>query len=93
MEWSAIFKSQFGSRYMCGRNSPGGPVDKTQCSQCRGPECDPWLGNRYPVPSLHQNRWGKMEKISNFIFSAPKSPWTVTVVMKLKDSCSLKEKL
>ena len=24
---------------------PGGPVAKTACSQCRGPEFDPWLGN------------------------------------------------
>ena len=36
---------------------------------------------------------GNMEKVSNFIFSALKSPWAVTVVMKLKDSTSLKEKL
>ena len=24
---------------------PGGPVDKTPCSQCRGPGFNPWLGN------------------------------------------------
>ena len=24
---------------------PGGPVAKTPCSQCKGPELDPWSGN------------------------------------------------
>ena len=71
MEWSAVFKSQFSSSHMCRRNSPGGPVDKTQCSQCRGPECDPWLRTRYLVPSLHQNRWGENEKsIKLYLFSS-----------------------
>ena len=27
------------------RDFPGGPVGKTQCSQCRGPRFDPWSGN------------------------------------------------
>ena len=26
-------------------NFPGGPVPKAICSQCRGPEFDPWSGN------------------------------------------------
>ena len=28
-----------------GGNFPGGPVDRTPCSQCRGPGFDFWLGN------------------------------------------------
>ena len=31
----------------CG-NFPDGPVAKTPCSQCRGPRCEPWLGNKIP---------------------------------------------
>ena len=27
------------------RNFPGGPVVKSLCSPCRGPEFNPWLGN------------------------------------------------
>ena len=27
---------------------PGGPLDKTPCFQCRGPEFDPWSGNYIP---------------------------------------------
>ena len=34
-----------------------------------------------------------LETVSNFILGAPKSLWTVTAAMKLKDACSLKEKL
>ena len=34
-----------------------------------------------------------MEKVSVFIFLAPKSLQMVTAAMKLKDACSLKEKL
>ena len=33
-----------------------------------------------------------METVTLFSW-APKSPWMVTVAMKLKDTCSLKEKL
>ena len=39
------------------------------------------------------NRWGKLETMSDFISWAPKSMWIVTVAMKLKDTCSLEEKL
>ena len=35
---------------------------------------------------------GKMETVTDFSW-APKSLWTVTAAMKLKDACSLKEKL
>ena len=35
----------------------------------------------------------KMEIVTDFISLAPKSPWTVTAAMKLKDACSLEEKL
>ena len=34
-----------------------------------------------------------MEKVTNFIFWAPKSLSNVTAAMKLKDACSLEEKL
>ena len=36
---------------------------------------------------------GKMETVTDFIFLGPKSLWTVTAAMKLKDTCSLEEKL
>jgi len=34
-----------------------------------------------------------METVRGFILGAPKPLWTVTAAMKLKDACSLKEKL
>ena len=34
-----------------------------------------------------------METVTNFIFRAPKSLQMVTTAMKLKDNCSLEEKL
>ena len=34
-----------------------------------------------------------METVRDFIFWAPKSLWVVTAAMKLKDTCSLEEKL
>ena len=44
-----------------------------------------------PITSW-QIEWKKVE--AEILFSwAPKSLWTVTAVMKLKDSCSLKGKL
>ena len=33
------------------------------------------------------------ETVTDFIFLGPKSLWTVTAAMKLKDTCSLEEKL
>ena len=35
----------------------------------------------------------KVEAVTDFIFLAPKSLQTVTTAMKLKDTCSLEEKL
>ena len=35
----------------------------------------------------------KRDTVTGFLFLAPKSLWTVTAVMKLKDTCSLEEKL
>ena len=35
----------------------------------------------------------KMETVTDFISLASKSLWTVTAAMKLKDACSLEEKL
>lgn len=85
MEWSAIFKSQFGSRL------EGTPL----VSAPNAGDLNVIRGWGTGIQSHHFIKidGGKMEKVSNFIFSAPKSPWAVTVVMKLKDSCSLKEKL
>ena len=34
----------------------------------------------------------KVEAVTDFISWAPKSPWMVTVAMKLKDTCSLEGK-
>ena len=34
-----------------------------------------------------------METVTDFIWGAPKSLWMVTAAMKLKDACSLEEKL
>ena len=43
------------------------------------------------------NRWGNNgnngESVTDFIFGAPKSLQMVTATMKLKDACSLEEKL
>ena len=35
----------------------------------------------------------RMERVTDFIFLGSKSLWTVTEAMKLKDVCSLEEKL
>ena len=48
----------------------------------------------YPVPSLHGKYMGKQWKYWETLFSwAPKSLQMVTEAMKLKDACSLEEKL
>ena len=39
------------------------------------------------------NRWGKMATVTDCILGAPKSLQTLTAAMKLKDTCSLEEKL
>ena len=45
------------------------------------------------IPSLHGKQMGKIWKLWQILFSwAPKSLWTVTAAMKLKDACSLEEK-
>ena len=46
-----------------------------------------------PINSLHGKWIGKHWKQRDFIFSGSKSLWMVTVAMKLKDVCSLEEKL
>ena len=49
-----------------------------------------WL----PIPSLYGKYMGKKWKQRQILFSwAPKSLWTVTTSMKLKDTYSLEEKL
>ena len=39
------------------------------------------------------SRGGKVETVTDFILGAPKSLQMVTAAMKLKDACSLEEKL
>ena len=39
------------------------------------------------------NRWGKWKQWQTLFFRAPKSLQMVTAAMKLKDACSLEEKL
>ena len=51
------------------------------------------LKSRYPVPSLHGKKKEKKWKQWHFIFLGSKSLWTETATMKLKDACSLEEKL
>ena len=46
-----------------------------------------------PVPSLHANRRGNNRNSERLFSWAPKSLQMVTAVMKLKDACSLEEKL
>ena len=44
------------------------------------------------VPSLYGKQMGKKQKLCQISFSwAPKSLWTVTALIKLKDTCSLEE--
>ena len=45
-----------------------------------------------PITSWQIDR-GTMETVADFIFGAPKSLQMVTEAMKLKDACSLEEKL
>ena len=48
----------------------------------------------HPIPSLHGKQMGKQWKQLQTLFSwAPKSMQMVTAAMKLKDACSLEEKL
>ena len=39
------------------------------------------------------NRWGNSGTVADLIFGVPKSLQMVTAAMKLKDTCSLEEKL
>ena len=45
-----------------------------------------------PITSW-QTEGEKVEAVTDFIFWAPKSLWMVSAAMKLKDACSLEEKL
>ena len=52
------------------------------------------LRSWHPVPSLHGKQMGKQWKQWQTLFSwTPKSLQMVTAAMKLKDACSLEEKL
>ena len=44
-------------------------------------------------PIIWQVDGGKMETVTDFIFWVQKSLWMVTAAIKLKDTCSLEEKL
>ena len=45
------------------------------------------------VPSLHSKEMETMETVTDFILGAPKSLQMVIAAMKLKDTCSLEQKL
>ena len=47
----------------------------------------------HPVPSLHANRWGNNANSDRLFSWAPKSLQMVIAAMKLKDTCSLEERL
>ena len=51
--------------------------------------------NDHGIQSHHfmANRWGNNENSDRLFSWAPKSLWTLTLAMKLKDACSLEEKL
>ena len=51
------------------------------------------LRSWHPVPSLHGKWMGKWREWQTFFSWAPKSLQMVTAAMKLKDTCSLEEKL
>ena len=52
------------------------------------------LRSWHPAPSLHDKQMGEtMETVTHLISWAPKSLQMVTAAMKLKDPCSLEEKL
>ena len=50
------------------------------------------LRSRHPVPFSWQIDGETMETVRDFILGAPKSLQMMTLVMKLKDACSLEEK-
>ena len=47
----------------------------------------------HPVPSFHASRWGNNESSETLFSWSPKSLQMVTAATKLKDACSLGEKL
>ena len=51
------------------------------------------LRSWHPVPSLHGKWMGKWREWQTFFSWAPKSLQMVTAAMKLKDACSLEEKI
>ena len=53
-----------------------------------------WKTQHHPVPSIMANRWGNNGNSDRLYFGgAPKSLQMVTAAMKLKDACSLEEKV
>ena len=46
-----------------------------------------------PITSWQANIWGNMEIVTDLIFLVSKSLQMVSAAMKLKDACSLEEKL
>ena len=51
------------------------------------------MGYKTYLNILWQTDGEKMEIVTDFILWAPKSLWMETAAMKLKDACSLEEKL
>ena len=51
------------------------------------------LSSWHPVPTLHANKWGNNGNSDRLFSWVPKSLQMVTAAMKLKDACSLEEKL
>ena len=47
----------------------------------------------HSLPTLQANRWGNNRNSDRLFYWAPKSLQMVTAAMKLKDACSLEEKL
>ena len=46
-----------------------------------------------PINHFMENRWGNNGNSTDFILGAPKSLQMLTAAMKIKDACSLEEKL
>ena len=63
----------------------------------KGIQCFLWVGSWDCQLVILSSSWqidgGKMERVADFTFLAPKSLQMVTAARKLKDACSLEEKL
>jgi len=72
------------------------PLDEGESGKSKG-----WLKIQHPenedhgIQSHHfmANRWGNDENSDRLFSWAPKALWMVTAAMKLKDTCSLEERV